>query len=65
MGDWISAEEAQELSGYHIETIYQHCRQGLFQAQKRGSWWIDKRAFQAFLEERGKETDGRYGPKKR
>ena len=51
MADWINAEEAAQLSGYHIETIYHHCRQHeSFRAEKRGSWWIDRTSFLEFVE---------------
>lgn len=65
MGDWISAKEARELSGYHIDTIRYHCRLQSFRAERRGSWWIDRQSFLEWLKEQQGAEDGRYGPRKR
>jgi hypothetical protein len=61
MADWISAEEAEALSGYHIDTIYFHCRlQESFRAEKRGAWWNDRKSFLEFLEQQRTSGDRRW-----
>ena len=60
---WINAEEAAALSGYHLETVYRHCREESFTAEKRGSWWIDQASFLEFVEVQKTSEDKRDGPK--
>ena len=40
--EWITTEEAAELSGYHPEYVRRLARRGKIGAEKKGrDWWID------------------------
>ena len=66
--EWISAEEAAKLSGYHHEHIRRQLRQGKIKGQlKGGMYWVSKNSLLQFLRE-AKEShirDKRHGPKGR
>jgi excisionase family DNA binding protein len=64
--DWISTEEAAELSGYHPEHIRRLIRQGKIKASRKGAmFWVDRPSLLTFLKasERAKSKDKRHGPK--
>ena len=64
--DWISTEEAAELSGYHPEYIRRLVRRGKIEAARKGAmFWISRASLIAFLKEnkKAKAKDSRYGPK--
>jgi excisionase family DNA binding protein len=68
MPDWISVQEAAELSGYHPEQIRRLIRQGRIKAERKGAmFWIDHEALRAFLQtaEKARASDKRYGPRPR
>lgn len=50
MPDWITTEEAAEISGYHVNYIRRLMRQGKLNGRKAGVWWIDKASLRAYLE---------------
>ncbi len=48
--EWISTEEAAELSGYSVEYIRRIMRRKKVKAEKRGSmWWIDKASMEKYV----------------
>jgi hypothetical protein len=64
MADWISVEEAQQLSGYHPEHIRRLIREEKVHAEKKGGqWWVDRKSFIAYLDEAKSSEDQRRGPK--
>jgi len=64
MVDWISVEEAAELTGYNKEYIRQMIRRGEVAAKKKGwQWWVDKASILAYLKNSQKSLDKRHGPK--
>ena len=66
--EWISAEEAANLSGYHHEHIRRLLRQGKMKGQLKGRmYWISKNSLLQFLREAKKahKHDKRHGPMKR
>jgi excisionase family DNA binding protein len=66
--EWITTQEAAELSGYHPEYIRRLVRQGKIQAELKGPmFWISKASFLKFLHEAQKSSqhDKRHGPKRR
>jgi len=66
MADWISVEEAAEMSGYNQEHIRRLIRWGLISAKKKGGqWWVDKGSLQVYVKESQKSEDSRRGPKSR
>ena len=65
MPDWISVEEAAQVSEYHPNYIRRLIRQGHIQAIKKGPmWWIDKISLQSYVDEMNRLGTSRFGPKK-
>jgi len=63
--DWISTDEAAELSGYHRDYIRQLIRQGKIQANRKGTmFWVNRASLLLFLQKakKAKVTDRRHGP---
>lgn len=49
--DWITTQEAAELSGYHPEYVRRLARQGKIGAEKKGrDWWIDRDVLHSYLQ---------------
>lgn len=64
MADWISVEEAAELSGYNEEYLRRLIRDGKIRAQKKGwQWWVDKTSVLTYLKTSRQSSDQRHGPK--
>jgi excisionase family DNA binding protein len=64
MADWLSVDEAAELSGYSAEYIRRLIRNAKILAQKKGlMWWVDRHSLQAYLKEATDSDDPRRGPK--
>jgi hypothetical protein len=64
MADWMSVEEATELSGYNPEHVRRLVRGKLIAAQKKGAmWWVDRASLLAYLKSAAKSSDRRRGPK--
>ncbi len=64
MPEYITTEEASQLSGYNVEYIRQLIRSGKISADKRGrDWWVDQNAFLSYLRLAEKSEDKRYGSK--
>lgn len=50
MPEWITTEEAAEISGYHPEHVRWLARGGKIGAEeKRRDWWIDRDRFRKYL----------------
>lgn len=63
--DWLTTQEAAELSGYHPEYLRDLIRIGAIAATKKGnSWWVDRKSLVAYIKEAEKSKDRRRGPKK-
>ena len=66
MADWITTEEAAELSGYHIFYLRRVIRSGKIKAEKKGgSWWIDRSSLLEYSKQATTSDDKRHGPKKK
>jgi len=64
MADWLSVDEAAELSGYNAQHLRRLIRSGQIKAQKKGlMWWIEKKSLLTLITEAGKSEDQRRGPK--
>lgn len=63
MPEWITTEEAAEISGYHVNYVRRLMRQGKIEGRKAGTmWWIDRdslKEYLALVEELGSK---RFGP---
>ena len=63
--NWISTDEAAELSGYHTDYIRQLVRRSKIKANRKGTmYWIDRESFLDFLnkEKKAQSQDRRHGP---
>ena len=64
--EWITTQEAAQLSGYHPERIRELIREQKIKAVKKGSaWWVDRKSLLAFLKQVTKSEDKRLGPRSR
>ena len=62
--EWLTVQQAAELSGYHPEHLRELVREGKIAAQKFGIvWQVSKRSLSAYLKAAEKSTDRRRGPK--
>ena len=65
MPDWITTQEAAELSGYHPEYVRRLAQQGKIGAARKGrDWWIDRDVLQSAVELEhlgGAMLPGRFG----
>jgi excisionase family DNA binding protein len=52
MPEWITIDEAADLSQYNPDYLRRLARKGRLGAAKKGrDWWIDRDALQAYLED--------------
>jgi excisionase family DNA binding protein len=62
--DWLTVNEAAELSGYHENYIRRIVRAGKLEARKFGPvWQVYRDSLLAYLEAAEESQDGRWGPK--
>ena len=65
MPEWITTEEAADLSGYSLQYVQRLARQGHIGAQKKSrTWWVDRDRFVGYLEAMVARDDKRAGPRK-
>ena len=65
MPEWITTEEAAELSGYSLQYVQRLARQGHIGAQKKSrAWWVDRDTFLGYLRAMTARDDKRAGPRK-
>lgn len=61
---WITTNEAEEISGYHINHIRRLIRQDRIVAKKFGPiWQVSKSSLLAYLATAEASDDNRWGPK--
>ncbi len=61
--DWITTEEAAEVSGYHVNYIRRLMRQGKVTGRKSGlMWWIDRDSLRRYLDIVKAVGSRRFGP---
>ncbi len=66
MADWITTNEAAELSGYHPDHLRELIRAGKIYAEKKGNaWWVDRQSLLGYIrnikklgEKRGPKSQG-------
>lgn len=64
MPEWISVEEAVELSQYNAQHIRYLIREKKIVAQKKGvMWWVDRKSLLAYIKVATHSSDKRWGPK--
>jgi len=62
--EWLTTEQAAELSGYHPDHIRRLIRGGDLQARKFGPvWQVNRQALSDYLEAAKESGDKRRGPK--
>lgn len=65
--DWVSTEEAAELTGYHPEYIRRLIRQGKIKVSRKGiMFWIDRESLLEYVRksQAASKKDRRHGPKR-
>lgn len=61
--DWITTQEAAQISGYHAEHIRELLRENRVRAQKFGPvWQIDRASLLAYVQN-AKKLGAKRGPK--
>jgi len=61
--DWLTTQEAAELSGYHEEYIRRMVRAGKLEARKFGPvWQVNRANLLTYLEAANESDDPRRGP---
>lgn len=66
MADWITTDEAVELSGYNIEYIRRLIRNEKVRAEKKGGqYWVERKSLLDYIEAASASEDRRQGPKKK
>jgi excisionase family DNA binding protein len=62
--EWLTVQEAAQLTGYHAEYLRTLIREGKITAHKFGPVWaIDKSGLLTYLKIAEKSADRRHGPK--
>lgn len=62
--EWITTNEAAELSGYHVNHIRRLIRHGEVEARKFGPiWQVNKQSLLSYLDAARESGDRRWGPK--
>ena len=63
--EWLTVNEAADLSGYHPEHVRRLVRQGAVTAKKFSIvWMVYRKSLLAYLEKASNSGDGRYSPKR-
>ena len=66
MADWITTDEAAEISGYHPEHIRRLIREKKINAEKKGGqFWINRQSLLDFIEAAKFSDDKRQGPRQK
>jgi len=64
MADWITTDEAAELSGYNVAYLRELIRQGKISAKKKGgAYWVERMSLIEYLRaaEKSRSLDKRHG----
>lgn len=62
--DWITTQEAAELSGYHPDHLRRLIRAGLIKAKKFGIvWQVSRQSLLDYMAQAEESDDKRRGPK--
>lgn len=62
--DWITTQEAAELSGYHVNYLRKLIRRGDIQGRKISIvWLIDRQSLLDYMAQAAESEDKRRGPK--
>ena len=64
MADWITTDEASQLTGYSIAHLLDLLRQNKLKAEKKGGqYWVDRGALLEYVRAATNTKDRRHGPK--
>jgi excisionase family DNA binding protein len=64
MADWITTEEASQLTGYSITHLRLLIRQSKLKAEKKGGqYWVDRISLLTYVQEAADADDKRHGAK--
>jgi excisionase family DNA binding protein len=63
--DWITTNEAADLSGYHLVYLRTLIREGRIEARKFGPvWQVNRQSLMAYIKAAEQAADKRWGPKR-
>ena len=66
MADWITTDEAAEISGYHVVYLRELIRNKKIEAEKKGgSFWVKRESLMTYMKEAEASTDKRHGSKRK
>ena len=66
MADWITTDEARDISGYNIAYLRELIRKDKIGAQKKGgAYWVDKQSLLKYIEAAKDVGDKRHGSRKK
>lgn len=66
MADWITTEEASQLTGYSIAHLLLLLRQKKIKAEKKGGqYWVDRGNLLEYVRQAAEVNDKRHGAKAR
>lgn len=61
--EWITTQEAADLTGYNLEYIRRMIRGGVIAAEKKGrDWWVDRASIEAYAEEMERLGTAKHDP---
>jgi excisionase family DNA binding protein len=61
--EWITTQEAKELTGYNLEYIRQMLRAGVIVGDKKGrDWWVDRASIEAYADEMERLGTAKHDP---
>ena len=65
-GEWLTINEAAEISGYHPEYIRRLIRDGEIEAKKFSIvWQVRRESLNAYIENANAKEDRRFTPKRK
>ncbi len=61
--EWITTQEAAELTGYNLEYVRQMIRRGMIVAEKKGrDWWVDKASIETYADAMKRLGPAKHNP---
>jgi len=61
--EWITTQEAAELTGYHVKYVRRLVKEGKITGRKRGrDWWVDKASVRAYINEMKRLGPSKHDP---
>ena len=66
MSDWITTEEASQISGYSIQYVQRLLREEKIVGEKKGgAYWVNRDSLVAYIAASQRSKDKRHGARKK